>query len=660
MVFEYGISLDGEDANGCFLCDDIMPGALHRFLSRFVKIQHDGGSEASANAADKEKGEASANAADKEKGEASANAADKEKGEASANAADKEKEPASVKVSQKRKGDDVVLRSCEADAKNKDILKEEASEAIARFFYNNAIPLKLVESKELVDMYNMISRLGVGYEPPSADEIREKYLTKVGKSTDKVLEEHRAVWKTRGCTIMVDAWTDNKRTILNLFANSLKGKYFLKSIDASHMLESETPYELFNMMDDIVEEVGEENVVQIVTDNTPFYKAAGEMLMEKRTRLYWTPCVTHCIEMILEDFKKKIPIYGNTIAQGKIITTFIYSRDSIVSLLHSFTYGIDLVKTSITRCASCYLTLDCLYENKGVLRKMFQSKGWKSSEFAKTIGKLVEDLVFDNEFWKNVLICLNGANPLIQVLRLVNSIGEPATGFIYEAMEQAKEEIRSKLSIESFMPLCKIIDERWDNQHLNPLHAAGYFLNPQYQYCIGFSDDNIITHGLHHCITRMAGSPEERTKIEIQLDDFERRTYLLGDPVAIMTAGYEIPTVWWADFGGGLPELQSLALRVLSSTCSSYGPESNQSAFKMVYPKRRNLLRQESDNNAVFVMVNSKLGEKRQARRSVELSLDDNGDDEGLDADHLEYEMISDLHGEYANGDEDQIEACWC
>ncbi|XP_058770929.1 uncharacterized protein LOC131644443 isoform X2 [Vicia villosa] len=617
MVLEHGISLDGEDAMHFNFIDDMNPRRLYQFLCRLARTKH--GGEACENGADQKKKE----------------------------------ECASVKIVEKGKKNGVVNRSCEEDAKNKDILKEEASEAIARFFYDNAILPKMVESKEFIAMCGMISRLGVGYEPPSSIEISEKCLAKA-KSADKALEEHRAVWKTRGCTIMVDAWIDkNKRSILNLFANSIKGTYFLKSVDATDMLESETPFKLFKMMDDIVEEVGEENVAQIVTDNTPFYKAAGEMLMEKRTRLYWTPCVTHCIEMILEEYEKKIPIYEKTIAKGKRITNFIYSRNSMVSLLHRFTKGMDLVKPSITRCATSYLTLDCLYENKVALRKMFISKEWRSSQFAKTsVGKSVEDVVFDKEFWKNILMCLKGAGPLIEVLRSVNSIDEPATGFIYEAMEQAKEEIRSNLSIESFIPLRKIIYERWDKQRLNPLHVAAYFLNPQYHYCIGLrDDDNIIARGLHQCITRMVGSPEERAKIEIQLDDFEKRANLLGDPLAVMRASYETPSVWWTDFGGGLPELQSLAIRVLSLTCSSYGSEINQSAFKMVCAKRRNLLSQEAGN--------SKLGEKRQGRGSVELNLNDDGDIEGLDADDLGYDMISDLHGEYANGDEDQTGPYW-
>jgi len=60
------------------------------------------------------------------------------------------------------------------------------------------------------------------------------------------------------------------------------------------------------------------------------------------------------------------------------------------------------------------LTLGCLHENKGVLISMFSSNEWKSSKFAKTInGKIVEDVVFNKEFWKNIITCLNGAFPLL-------------------------------------------------------------------------------------------------------------------------------------------------------------------------------------------------------------------------------------------------------
>jgi len=78
------------------------------------------------------------------------------------------------------------------------------------------------------------------------------------------------------------------------------------------------------MLDDIVEEIGEENVVQIVTENAANYKAASELLIKKRKTLYWTPYAAHCIDLMLEDFEKKVPVHQNTIPKGrKLLLIFI-------------------------------------------------------------------------------------------------------------------------------------------------------------------------------------------------------------------------------------------------------------------------------------------------------------------------------------------------
>ncbi|KAG6506774.1 hypothetical protein ZIOFF_032103 [Zingiber officinale] len=179
-------------------------------------------------------------------------------------------------------------------------------------------------------------------------------------------------------------------------------------------------------------------------DNAANYKAAGEMLMGKRKRLYWTPCAAHCIDLMLEDFEKKIPIHKETIARGKKITTYIYSRTALISLLHHFTKEKDLIRPATTRFATSYLTLGCLNDNKGALIRMFTSKEWKSSQFAKTKdGKVIENVVMDKDFWKSIITCLRSAYPLIKVLRLVDSDEKPAMGFIYEEMDRAKEKIQA-------------------------------------------------------------------------------------------------------------------------------------------------------------------------------------------------------------------------
>ena len=82
------------------------------------------------------------------------------------------------------------------------------------------------------------------------------------------------------------------------------------------------------------------------------------------------------------------------------------------------------------------------------------------------------------------------AEPLVKVLRLVD--GERlAMGYIYEAMDQEKEQIKAtyKDRVAKYGPIWEIIDNRWNNQLHRPIHAVGYFLNPRYHYKVQLGDD---------------------------------------------------------------------------------------------------------------------------------------------------------------------------
>ena len=59
--------------------------------------------------------------------------------------------------------------------------------------------------------------------------------------------------------------------------NSPKGTIFLYSLDTSSI--SKITDKVLKMLDDVVNFVGEENVIQVVTNNAANYKAAGELLM---------------------------------------------------------------------------------------------------------------------------------------------------------------------------------------------------------------------------------------------------------------------------------------------------------------------------------------------------------------------------------------------
>jgi len=77
-----------------------------------------------------------------------------------------------------------------------------------------------------------------------------------------------------------------RRTIINFLVNNPKGTVFLKSMDTSTI--SKIAEIVFKMMDNNVKEVGEDNIVQVVTNDAANYKVVGQMLMAKRKRLFWT------------------------------------------------------------------------------------------------------------------------------------------------------------------------------------------------------------------------------------------------------------------------------------------------------------------------------------------------------------------------------------
>ncbi|XP_052200522.1 uncharacterized protein LOC127806938 [Diospyros lotus] len=527
-------------------------------------------------------------------------------------------------------------------------LREDCCQQIARFFYACAIPFNCVKHPEFAKMLELVGKFGSGLKPPSYHDIRVKYLKKEVTHITELLEEYKDEWKKTGCSIMSDGWTDKKRrSICNFLVNSPKGTVFLTSIDTSDF--SKTADKVCEMLDAIVEKVGEENVVQVVTDNAANYKAAGEMLMEKRKRLYWTPCAAHCIDLILEDFEKKLKVHATTIRKARRISTYIYSRTLLISMLRQFTKGRDLIRPAVTRFATAYLTLGCLSELKGALMTMFTSNSWKSSRFvSQQDGRRVQQTVLDSRFWKNIIHCLKAALPLVKVLRLVDSDEKPAMGFIYVEMDRAKEKIKANFNNvkKNFEPILKIVDERWEFQLHRPLHAAAYYLNPHYHYSPNFKVNMEIKLGLFNCIERMVTDPEERDKIDVQIEMFKGAKGLLGIESAKRSRDKKAPAEWWDTYGDGCPELQRFAIRVLSLTCSSSGCERNWSAFEMVHTKRRNRLHQKKMNDLVFVMYNLKLRDRQSIKDEIFLSVDElSSDDEWIteESTHIDSSNGNDL-----------------
>ncbi|KAI3864776.1 hypothetical protein MKX03_034988 [Papaver bracteatum] len=278
------------------------------------------------------------------------------------------------------------------------------------------------------------------------------------------------------------------------------------------------------------------------------------------------------------------------------ICDFFYANTLPFNLI-KHTNGKDLIRAGATRFATYYLNLKSFHVFKVALIKMFTLDAWTKRKHAKEQHgiKVQKIILSDENFWQSVISFLKSVIPIVEVLRLVDGDDKPEMGYIYKAIDKEKEQIQAnfknkKRRYESYI---NIIDLIWNTQLHGPLHAAGYFLNPRYQYATDFAPNVDVKLRFYDAIKRMCPSVAQRRKIDKQIDLFTS------------FGGY----LWWKSYGDFAPEIQRVFIRILSATCSASGRERNWSIFEKVDTKKSNRLSQQRLNALVYVKYNLQLEE---------------------------------------------------
>jgi hypothetical protein len=130
---------------------------------------------------------------------------------------------------------------------------------------NAVIPFNAISNDEFVQMCEAIGQFGPGFQSPSQEHVREVLLTEEYERTKSLVQEYDDEKMKNGCSIMTDAWSDRKRSIMNVVTNCATGTTFLSSKEMSAM--SHISEVIFELVDKTIEEIGEDEVVQVVTDN---------------------------------------------------------------------------------------------------------------------------------------------------------------------------------------------------------------------------------------------------------------------------------------------------------------------------------------------------------------------------------------------------------
>ncbi|XP_052203350.1 uncharacterized protein LOC127808780 [Diospyros lotus] len=510
-------------------------------------------------------------------------------------------------------------------------LRDKAYREIAKWFYDAGISFNAAKLESFSLAVEAIGQYGPGMKPPSYDELRGPLLRKEVDHTKELVQSHEEDWAKHGCSILSNRWRDSvsNRDIMSFFVSSPKGVVFIRSIDVSNNVKNANG--LLHVLDQMVEEIGETNVIQVVTDNTSDYVAMAKLLEAKRPHLYWMPCAAHCLDFVLEDIGN-LPLVHRTLNEAVFLNGYIQNRTGMVNMMKQCTRGRDLPRFTVPRFAAAFLTLQSLHHQKSNLRKMFTSEEWSKSKWAKKqAGKRAANIVLMPKFWENAIDVLKIIGPLVRVLRLVDGEEKPTMGYIYEAMRRAKNATaRSfKENEEKYGHIFDIINNRWACQLNHPLYAAGHFLNPEFFYSNPkIRQDEVVVRGLYECIERLVPSLELQDKIIDELALYKNAEGLFGMEMAKRKRNKKAPAEWWRFFGLSTPNLQKFAVRVLSLVCSASSCERDLKIFKRLHSKRRNRLAQERLNDLVFVKYNRALMRRHNWRDAIDPVLLNDIDDD--------------------------------
>ncbi|KAL7582576.1 hypothetical protein Lser_V15G44376 [Lactuca serriola] len=393
------------------------------------------------------------------------------------------------------------------------------------------------------------------------------------KSVSLIIDSLRSQWVDIGSRIMSDGWRDvSQRHLINFLVYFLKGILFLKSVDASDIESNAT--NLCNMFAEIVDMVGEKNMVQMVTDNAANYKLSGTNLCERYPYITWSPYAAHCINIPLNWLRKR-PVWKEIISPGA------------------------------TRFGTVFIALQSLYDHKEDLQAIVISNEFK--KMLKVRNAVECKQIFLNEiFWKNCLITVKVMTPLLELLRLCDSDEKPAIGYVYEGMRQARRGIKElfKKKKELYRPYTNINDSRWDRMLRKSIYCAAYWLNPVFQYDhANLCKKNEVFQGVLEMVEKNFKC-DDVLNITLNLGRFHDAEGTFGRSSVIVSRNLTRPDEWWKLFSGDIPVLKKFAIRILSQTTSSSGCKRNWSVFERIHMKWRNRLEHQRLNDLVFVHYN--------------------------------------------------------
>jgi len=191
----------------------------------------------------------------------------------------------------------------------------------------------------------------------------------------------------------------------------------------------------------------------------------------------------------------------------------------------------------------------------------------------------------EDAWWHRGEVILTIAEPTVELLRLADG-DVPIMGKVYYRMFRIQEQLSDvtfvpSLSARERSAVVQIHKDRWNYLH-SDYHAAGYCIDPELHQHIQHVDAEVMT-GFRAVIARhYHDKPASSSKTMVQFMAYKNSRGVFSE-AGIFEQAKDMPAhEWWELYGADIPEIQRVAMKVLSKRSSACSVERLWSLFGLV------------------------------------------------------------------------------
>ena len=141
--------------------------------------------------------------------------------------------------------------------------------------------------------------------------------------------------------------------------------------------------------------------MQVVTDNASNCRRMGRLLEAEFPSIVWTPCASHCLDLLMEDIGK-LRWIKRIVRQANSTVTFFTTKVKVLAIFREHSH-LELKRPSSTRFAFMWILLERLYDVRTALRQTVVSTLWNEwDDHESEEAKAMQRLCLRDSFWMRV------------------------------------------------------------------------------------------------------------------------------------------------------------------------------------------------------------------------------------------------------------------